>query len=230
MGAKKGGWLALLLMVALLADAMLSGNRTAFLLFFLIGATSALAGNFTRGLLGLAVLVVSLSVIGLALVTTLGRDVIDSLIQASRLDLLSEGIDQSNYGRINEVLDILHILREKPFHELALGSGHGALWENVLSAPEMNIEHDGKIHNIHFTYAAVAHKYGLVGLLAIGTLAAWNLRCLARVFLRRTSAPQAILTIATTGALLAAVTNNVFFDPIAMFVVAGFLMCSLERR
>jgi hypothetical protein len=149
--------------------AILSGQRTAPILFMTAGAISlVIKFGFIRPVIAAlipTIILFLIIIIGVDLDTKSERVMLGVVSDYGYKNLVQTGQDESFMGRIEEARDVMKTMRETSnYFELLLGHGHGAVFYPYYSSPEPNIKGDGYVHNIHIGPFLLLYRYGLVGL------------------------------------------------------------------
>jgi hypothetical protein len=223
--------------IAVLALTLLSGARSALLLYLATGVVLYTLRQVPRqvALLGFisfgTLLLVLESGILASLIPMEWRELrfsrfVDQYCQAGLL----EGIlkDQSMNNRILESEDALY---ERRYHhgwwQMIFGSGHGATFEGVTAFYGDRAQADGQVHHIHFGLVLLYYRYGIPGLLAYCWLAMAALRQLVSLRHSKLSLdicyPSLIFSLGTLGYLAELLLFNQLVDPVLSLTIAGFL-------
>jgi hypothetical protein len=217
---------------------LMSGARTALLIYVAVGGSLFLLGHVSRkvafsGLVAAAMLclVLDSGVLTSAIPKRWGELRISRLVEQYHEIGMLEGIleDQSMNNRILEAQDALYeTWHHHNWLQLVFGSGHGATFEGVTAYYEDRALADGQVHHIHFGLVLLYYRYGIPGLLIYAWLVMSALRQLIRLRRRQVAPdqyfPALIFALGTLGYLAELLLFNQLVDPVLSFTIAGFLI------
>lgn len=148
-------------------------------------------------------------------------------------ELAVNGTDESFMNRILEVQDVLlNLTNENSVMRWLFGFGHGSMFQTSLSYPGPNVKEGGMVHNIHIHLFLWLFRYGLFGaslyLMFVFRALVFYLNLL------REKKEFTINYIFFTISAMILVVKSVFYtpinDPINLFLIAGFLQLTRNKR
>ena len=229
--------LSLIVFGTVLLLTLVSGARSALLIYFASGGCLYLLGHVSRkiAVFGFVAamcfcLVLNSGMIADAIPKQWSELRIGRFIEQYQDEGALAGIleDQSMNNRILEAEDALY--ERWHYHnwlQLFFGSGHGATFEGATAFYGERALADGQVHHIHFGLVLLYYRYGVPGLLVFAWLVVAAVRQLIRLKrLRMTPAeyyPALVFALGTLGYLAELLLFNQLVDPVLSLTIAGFL-------
>lgn len=216
---------------------LMSGARSALVIYLGAGITLFLLGQVSRQIACLGIAVVG------GLLLALNLNVFDSVLAEDWSELrvgrfldryrdegLLEGLlsDQSMNNRILEAEDVLEDRwNEGNFLQLILGSGHGATFQGVTAEYGDRALADGQVHHIHFGMVLLYYRYGLPGIAAFLWITQAAFRRLLTLNRRNLSYEDfytsLVFSLGTLGYMAELLLFNQLVDPMLSLTIAGFI-------
>lgn len=244
---RRDGVAAVLGLMVLLALAALSGSRSVLLLGVSAFVVVVVANRPARRLAVLAVVIGAVVLVARPSFdpSSLRRD--DSLRFLARATDLQGliALDASPSSRVFEAREIFAEIGEGGPLWMAVGVGHGAVFQPSEWRQERTISADGFVHNVHVGPVLMLFRYGILGLglylflLAHSGLVAFRsfprqrpvvLHDLPRQRLGPHGALAFLFAFGTFLFLIEFLARNVLPNPMFSFFLAGHVAMTLQRR
>jgi len=228
----------LIIFVLVLLLTLMSGARSALLIYLGVGVSLFAIGQVSRQIACLGILlatglmvVLSTGILASAIPEDLSNLRFTRFVEKYNETGLIEGIllDQSMNNRVLEAEDALYEMwHHGSLLQLLLGWGHGATFSGVTAYYGDRAQSDGQVHHIHFGLVLLYYRYGIPGLFVFFWLAWAAVRQL--LALRAGNLPQDIyypslvFSLGTLGYLTELLLFNQIVDPVLSLTIAGFLV------